>query len=154
MVEGSEHTFVAQVVSGKGATGTKPPEREEKREEIRALTGTLKVPGSLNLLAPSPIWFKRKAGIRWTGGYLFPARIGHVDVLLNKQLAKVAAQPCLMHAYAAVNLRDELRLEDGSRVEVVVARELLARWGLGHDLVLAARLARRRMVGSKPSRAG
>ena len=144
----------AIVVPGKGTlTTTKPTERPEKRDEIERLTGVGKVPGSLNLRTQEPHWFNRRAGIRWSGGYLFPARIGPIGVVINKQLDRIAVQPSLMHVYAPVRLRDELSLVDGCLVEVEVPEGSFLRYTIIHRCVYRVRLLRRllaaRVVRSK-----
>ena len=129
---------------GKGTlTTTKPPERPETRNEIARLSGIIKVPGSLNLRTEEPHWFDRGAGTPWSGGYLFPARIGPIEVAINKQLDRIAVQPHLLHLYAPVRLRDELGLIDGSLVEVEIPESSFLQFTFIHRCVYRVRLLRR-----------
>lgn len=144
---GGTRNVRAFVVPGKGTlTTTKPPERPEKRSEIARLSGVDKVPGSLNLRTQEPQWFDRDVGVRWSGGYLFAARIGPIEVVINKQLDRIAVQPHLMHVYAPVRIRDELGLIDGSLVEVEIPDASFLHRTLFHRCVYRVRLLRRALA--------
>ncbi len=130
-----------KVVSGKGTAGTKAPEPDAKRQEILEVSGIDKVPGSLNLHCLQRLWLRRRSGIPWSRGLMYPGRIAGIDVVFSTS-SKLAARPRLIHVYAGKHLRTELSIRTGELVSLLIPKEVISPFPLLYDIVYSARLLR------------
>ena len=125
--------YPARVEPGRGTRGLKEPEPKSKSDEIRALTGITKVPGSLNLRLAQRVWFRRRKGIRWSAGYLYPARIAGVDVVATRP--RRVGKPEPVRVYANRHVKTALGIADGDIVNLEVPRWVVVRFRLPYELL-------------------
>jgi hypothetical protein len=102
-------TFDMFLVSGKGTAGRKRPESEARREEILKATGIDKVPGSLSLHSLRRVWVRRRSGVPWSRGLMYPGRVAGIKVVSFTTTNRLAARPRLIHVYADRHQRQHCR---------------------------------------------
>lgn len=133
----------AVVVSGRGATGTKPPEPASKGDGLFHITGMRKQPGSLNVRTTDRRWFRRRAGHRFGSFLIFPGRLGGIDVIVAKQNPSLGASPYLLHLYSAELIRPTLGVEDGDTVYLEVPTSCCVRATWLPEVAHRVRMARK-----------
>lgn len=131
--------YPARVEPGSGTKGLKAPEPQSKSDEIRTLTGIAKVPGSLNLRLAQRVWFRRGGGIRWSAGYLYPARIGGIDLVATRP--RRVGKPEPVRLYADRHVKTALGIADGDVVYLEVPRSVVVRFRLPYDLLYLVKRA-------------
>lgn|SRR5574337_605178 len=112
----------ATVASGRGWA---LKDRAEDVAELSAIEGRQFVNGSLNLVAHVPVWLNADFAMYKRGTWLFwRALLENVPVVIGRWTSGCPAH--VFEIYAAVRLRDALKLEDGHVVKLTIPDQIVS----------------------------
>jgi hypothetical protein len=109
-----------RIVSGRGLASSL---RQREIADLAVIAGREIVPGSLNLIAPDPVYLKRDAAVLVRGIHMFfPATLGDVPVFVHRWRGAPAH---IFEIFAAQHLRSHLGLRDSDTVALAMPGEAI-----------------------------